>query len=124
MWNVHLIDRVCWQACHDPECRGFRGESMDLPEEVNSEIDEYFLDYELSALNEDKILDNKENDEGEFDDPALEAAMQQLDLSNVAQEKEAEAALDEELAKLNLDDIVGRCYEKSAPLFRRQQSKW
>ncbi|KAL9179272.1 hypothetical protein ACHAXT_008562 [Thalassiosira profunda] len=116
MWNVHLIDRVCWQACHDPECRGFRGESIDLPEECNLEIDEFFLDFELSSLNEKAILDDKENGEGEFDDPALEAALQELDLSRVAKEKEAEAALDDELANIDLDDIVRSCREKKPPL--------
>ena len=120
-WNVHLIDRICWQGCHDPECRGFRGKSIDLPEEVDAEIDEYFLEHELSSLNEDDIiLGNKENEPvdseegcGEFDDPEMEAAMRQLDISGVAREK-ADAALDDELAKLNLSNIVssndrGKC---------------
>lgn len=113
IWNVHLIDRVCWQSCHDPECRGFRGTAIDLPEEVNPEIDEYFLDFELSSLNENEIIvENKENEgaankaNGEFDDPALEAAMCQFDISNFNQDKEDEAALDDELAKLNLSDII------------------
>ncbi|KAL7526860.1 hypothetical protein ACHAXR_001683, partial [Thalassiosira sp. AJA248-18] len=63
IWNVHLIDRIVWQSCHDPECRGFRGRAIDLPEEVNLEIDDFFLDYELSSLNENEIIENKENEQ-------------------------------------------------------------
>ena len=94
MWNVHLFDRVCWQGCHDPECRGFRGQPMDLPEEVNLEIDEYFLDYELASLNENEAKGEK-NDVGEFDDPSLEAAMQTLDISSISstRRQEEETAL-------------------------------
>mmetsp|Transcript_13604 Transcript_13604/g.22226 ORF Transcript_13604/g.22226 Transcript_13604/m.22226 type:complete len:438 (+) Transcript_13604:1-1314(+) len=121
IWNVHLVDRTCWQGCHDPECRGFRGRPIDLPEEVNAEIDEYFMDVELSSLNERDIIGNKENvgavatvppppssreeEDGEFDDPALEAAMCQLDISGVAREK-AEAAFDVELGELDLSGII------------------
>ena len=122
IWNVHLIDRNCWQSCHDPECRGFRGKSIDLPEEVHSEIDEYFLDFELRNLNENEIIDNKENEhspaihDGEFDDPALEDAMRQLDISDVAQEKDADSELDDELAKLNISGIVSSTRVKDNPL--------
>ena len=57
IWNVHLIDRVCWQTCHDPECRGakFRCKPIDLPEDVNMKIDEFFLEHELSMLNEGHV---------------------------------------------------------------------
>ena len=55
IWNIHLVDRVCWQSCYDPDCRGFHGELIDLPTEVNNEIDEYFLDSELSALKDSEI---------------------------------------------------------------------
>jgi hypothetical protein len=136
IWNVHLIDRICWQSCHDPECRGFRGEAVDLPEEVCLEIDEYFLDYELSSLNENDIIEGNESsierggalapgftlpveeghqppppatadDDGEeFDNPALEAAMRQLDIAAVARGNEGDAALDDAIAKLNLSDAV------------------
>lgn len=123
IWNVHLIDRVCWQSCHDPECRGFRGTAIDLPEEVNAEIDEYFLDFELSSLNENEIIIEKKENEGaankangEFDDPALEAEMCRFDISNFNQSKEDEAALDDELAKLNLSDIISSNDGKRKPL--------
>ena len=109
IWNIHLIDRICYQSCHDPECHGFRGEPIDLPEEVNLDIDEYFLECEISTLNEN--VANGQLIDGEFDDPTLEAAMQQLDISNVAPKIETGAdlddeALDDELAKLNLSDII------------------
>lgn len=103
IWNVHLIDRVCWQTCHDPECRAakFRGESIDLPEEVNIEIDEYFLEHELSRLNEGGLIERSSMDKGsisvppnrckvidegyeaDYDDPELELAMLQLNISNM-----------------------------------------
>ncbi len=94
IWNVHLIDRVCWQTCHDPECRGakFRGKPIDLPEDVNMEIDEFFLEHELSTLNEGHVLrsntrneykagsrEEKANDFS-FSDPELEQAMLQLNI--------------------------------------------
>ena len=115
IWNVHLIDRVCYQSCHDPDCRGFRGKPIDLPEEVNLEIEEYFLDYELSSLNENEAIQNKANEQtenaGEFDDPSLDAAMSQLDMSCLPREKRAapasnDQALDDFMAKLSLSDNV------------------
>ncbi len=92
IWNVHLIDRVCWQTCHDPECRGakFRGKPIDLPEDVNMEIGEFFLEHELSTLNEGHVLrSNTKNEAGSreekahdfsFSDPELEQAMLQLNI--------------------------------------------
>lgn len=113
IWNVHLIDRSCYQSCHDPECRRFRGQPIDLPEEVNTEIDEYFLDYELSKLNENVASGQQDDDDGEFDDPVLESAMRQLDIVSVSRTAESsvsevvdDEALDDELANLNLYDIV------------------
>ncbi len=77
---------------HDPECRasGFKGLLRDLPHDVNIEIDEFLLDYELSTLNESSIVKDARNanteskDEGEideFDDASLEEAMGLLDIS-------------------------------------------
>lgn len=91
IWNVHLIDRFCWQSCHDPDCRGFRGEHIGLPEEINNEIDDFFLDMELALLdiNERRAIlektDQGENlcSEQEFDDPILEEAMCKLDISSL-----------------------------------------
>ena len=93
IWNVHLVDRICFQTCHDPDCRAskFRGKSLDLSEEVNAEIDEYFLEHELSKLNEDLVIRSNTNNVDketatrkafdEFDDPDLEQAMAMLQLN-------------------------------------------
>ena len=37
-WNIHLWDWKCWQGCHDPECRGYRGNLITLPDKVNLEM--------------------------------------------------------------------------------------
>ena len=124
IWVVHLIDRVCWQSCHDPECRavGFRGERIDLPEEVNVEIDEYFLDLELSALNESQIIERTDKiskavvleENNDFDDPELEEALRQLNIASVKVKKKNEVELKEEISKnfhggsLPLSDITSR----------------
>jgi hypothetical protein len=95
-WNVNLVDRVCWQGCHDPECGGYRGEPIDLPEDVSAEIDEFYLECELSSLNEDDVVamrddqrtaQQRDDGDGEFDDALLEAAMRQLDLSGICRER-------------------------------------
>lgn len=118
IWNVHLGDRICWQSCHDPECRGYRGEPIDLPEEVNVEIDEYFLEYELSLLIEDEVVESKQDEHATragieaFGESTLDAAMRQLDISHAAQvsggseQSFDDESLDNELAKLNLSDFV------------------
>lgn len=88
IWNVHLIDRVCWQTCHDPECRDakFRGKPIDLPEDVNMEIDEFFLEHEISTLNEGHVIrsntknENKAGSREERFEPELEKAMLQLNM--------------------------------------------
>ena len=92
IWNVHLIDRVCWQTCHDPECRAakFRGKLFDLPEDVNTEIDDFFLEHELSKLNEGNVIRSnsktgnkavsQEERSDDFDDPELEQAMLKLNI--------------------------------------------
>lgn len=101
IWTVHLVDRMCWQICHDPDCRGYRGNPIDLPDEANSEIDEYFLDYELSSLNESEVVHNKENERitpiGQDEDGISSAARE-----NSLDDDE----LDDELARLNLSDIL------------------
>ena len=60
IWNVHLVNRVCWQTCHNPECKEFCKKQIDLPTEVNNEIDKYFLDLELSALKDSEIYKQNE----------------------------------------------------------------
>jgi len=96
IWNIDLLDRVCYQSCHDPECRGYRGDPIDVPWDVNDEIDDYFLDYELSLLNENDVVEKEVirhgtatvvGGTGEFDDSFLEAAMGQLDLNRICNEQ-------------------------------------
>lgn len=59
MWTVDLDRMMCYQICHDPECRamGFRGELVELPCGVQEQIREVLFDYELAALDEQAILD-------------------------------------------------------------------
>ena len=115
-WNVHLGDRICWLGCHDPECKGFRGKSFDLPEEVNIEIDEYFLEYELSLIIEDEVAACKQDDKSsrdgieEYCEP-LEGAMSKLVISPAQGRGDNvhvfdDESLDKELAKLNLSEFV------------------
>ena len=33
-WVVDLGARSCWQACLDPECRGWRGQALGVPLEL------------------------------------------------------------------------------------------
>jgi len=93
IWNVHLVYRVCWQCCHDPDCRGFRGKEIAITStDVNTEIDEYFFTHQQA-------------DENEFNDPELEDAMRNINISNhsekAAEEEEFEDAdLEEALLKL------------------------
>ena len=117
IWNVHLGDRICWQSCHDPDCRGYRGKPFDLPEEVNVEIDEYFLEYELSLLIENDLIECKQEHattEGTeaLLDSTLESAMRQLEICQANHESGSneqtfdDESLDNELAELNLLDLV------------------
>lgn len=118
-WNVHLGDRICWQSCHDPDCRGYRGKPFDLPEEVNVEIDEYFLEYELSLLIENEVIECKQEEHATTEgteallDSTLESAMRQLDICQADHESGGsdeqtfdDESLDNELAELNLLDLV------------------
>lgn len=106
IWNVHLGDRVCWQGCHDPECKGFRGNSLELSEEVNIEIDEYFLEYELSLLIEDEVVACQQDDKS-----LLESEMSKLVISPVQRSGDNvhifdDESLDNELAQINLSELV------------------
>ena len=95
-WNVNLADRVCWQGCHDPECRGYRGDPIDLPDDVNVEIDGFLLEFELSSLSENAVVEMQSTQQtyldgdGEFDDVLLENAMRQLDISSICQGRDRE----------------------------------
>ena len=108
IWNVHLMQKVCWQCCHDPECRGFRGEQIDLTEEINTEIDEYFLDRELSSLCINRQQKSKVSDDtaaqDEFSDPELEEAMRNMQLT--ALERTKNAPKSEEFDVPTLEDAM------------------
>lgn len=79
-----------------------------MPENVNSEIDDFFLDYELSTLNESKIIEGATKkctspasyDVDEFYDAALEEAMGQLDISNIKPVQIGKTEFKEELFNL------------------------
>ena len=89
IWNVHLVNRVCWQSCHDPECRNFRGKSVELPEEIHREIDDFFIDCEIGDLDEADVLRRANkfgvggDDDDEFADSSLDAALGELNLSDI-----------------------------------------
>ena len=104
IWNVHLMQRVCWQCCHDPECRGFRGEQIDLTEEINADIDEYFLDRELSSLCINNQETSKHNEtlaaQDEFSDPELEEVMRNMQLTDSEQAETAPKKEDFEASTL------------------------
>ena len=105
IWNVHLMDRVCWQCCHDPECHGFCGEEIDLPAEVNVEIDEYFLERELSTL----CIDNaqaKTACEEEFDDSTLEPAVCNAQIRVQEHQSAVKAPEEREFDEPTLDEAM------------------
>jgi len=64
MWTVDLERLVCYQTCHDPECRtmGFRGELVVLPRSVEEQVREVLFNYELAALDEQALLDKADRD--------------------------------------------------------------
>ncbi|KAL7515657.1 hypothetical protein ACHAXN_013182 [Cyclotella atomus] len=106
IWNVYLMDRVCWQSCHDPDCRGFRGESIDLPTEIHTEIDEYFLERELSSLNFDNQRDATPTESNEFDDPDLEEGMQNLDIKAAESAAVTEEEFDDPLLEMAMKNLA------------------
>jgi Herpesviridae UL52/UL70 DNA primase len=64
VWNVDLVTHVCYQSCHDPDCRGFRGKVFAVPDELFAtsidDDDDFFGDeaFEaaLASLNVDDIV--------------------------------------------------------------------
>ena len=75
MWTVNLKQKICWQSCHDSECRGFRGNLIKLhniSEDVVDEINEFLFDRELEQLDVDG--------EDEFNDSEIERALGDIDL--------------------------------------------
>jgi len=91
IWNVHLVNRICWQSCHDPECKHFRGEPVELPEEIHREIDDFFIDCEIGDLDEADVLKRADKFgvgkrgvvDDEFADSSLDAALGELNLSDI-----------------------------------------
>ena len=89
MWTVDLNHKMCWQSCHDLDCRGFRGVTVNLndvlPRDALDEIDEFLCDRELEHLDMSQIVNDSVNsgqvvDEGEFDDEDMDKALCALDL--------------------------------------------
>lgn len=60
MWTLDLSNSMCWQGCHDPDCRqaGFRGQSLqlNLTEDVKTEVEDFLLEQEMICLDEKKVL--------------------------------------------------------------------
>lgn len=88
IWNVRIdnSDAVCYQTCHDPECRmmQFRGASKPLPDDVQSEMREYFLDREIAELNVSEIIESARGGPSlSFEDASLDAELSELDLSHI-----------------------------------------
>ena len=98
MWTVDLRFMTCQQTCHDPECRamGFRGEPVDLPQNVQEQVRERLFDYELAALDEQAILEQAKNEMaattvantniGEEISDSFEKALLNLDISGDVKE--------------------------------------
>ena len=73
-WTIDLGNKSCWQQCHDPDCRqgGFRGQpiQLNLPADVSSEVEDFILEQEIAAIDEDEVLKGKMAAESvlDFDD--------------------------------------------------------
>ena len=89
MWTVDLNHKVCWQSCHDLDCRGFRGVVVNLTDvlsqDVVNEIDDFLDDRELEHLDMRQVVNDTVNSgqvvgEGEFDDEDIDKALRALDL--------------------------------------------
>ena len=82
IWNVDLKCKTYWQTCHDPECRSmdFRGTTRQLPDEVATSIDDYFLDQELASIDEERVIQEAAN-KNAFDDTEIDEAMGDIDMS-------------------------------------------
>jgi len=94
MWNVDLQECVCFQTCHDPDCRAlsFRGEVLELPVHVHDEIKEQLFEEELLAvaLRSESQQIPQINPKNLFDDDEFEAALMGLEISD---EKDASHSL-------------------------------
>ena len=89
IWNVRMDNSsgaVCYQTCHDPECRmmHFKGASKPLPDDVQTEMREYFLDREIAELDVNEIIQGNRGDTPlSFEDASLDAELSELDLSHI-----------------------------------------
>jgi hypothetical protein len=88
MWTVDLKNRACWQACHDSDCRGFRGSVVqftDLHEDILAEIDEFLFDRELETLDITQVVAcSQQNGNGEFEDALIDQAIRDIDMHVVS----------------------------------------
>lgn len=87
MWTIDLTHKRCWQSCHDPDCRGFRGSLVrlsDLPEDVCDEVDEFLFDRELVQLDISRVINKSQaENEDEFDDMEMDQALRDLDIPTI-----------------------------------------
>eukprot|EP00956_Cyclotella_meneghiniana_P025623 scaffold53750_cov52-Cyclotella_meneghiniana.AAC.3 len=88
-WSIDCCDKVCWQSCHDLDCRGFRGVVVNLTDflsqDVVDEIDDFLDDRELEHLDMRQVVNDTVSSgqvvgEGEFDDEDIDKALRALDL--------------------------------------------
>ncbi|KAL3773475.1 hypothetical protein ACHAWO_012736 [Cyclotella atomus] len=88
MWTVDLTKRACWQACHDSDCRGFRGSVVqftDLHEDILAEIDEFLFDRELETLDITQVVAcSQQNGNDEFEDALIDQAIRDIDMHVVS----------------------------------------
>lgn len=68
VWNVDLVNHTCYQTCHDPDCRGFKGEMFTIPDEV---------------FETEQPIAEKLNDEDFFGDDEFEEALAALNIDDV-----------------------------------------
>ena len=70
MWTLDLSNRMCWQGCHDPDCRqaGFRGQSIQLKltDDVKTEVEDFLLEQEMICIDEKKVLSKNFASESDF----------------------------------------------------------
>jgi hypothetical protein len=98
MWTVDLRNRACWQACHDFDCRGFRGSAVpltDLHQDVVAEIDEFLFDRELETLDITEITASQQGLNDEFEDALIDQAMRDLYMPVVSPHVEKSSPDDE-----------------------------
>ena len=70
MWNIDLRHLTCWQTCHDPDCRamGFKGNNVNLPEELRVEVSDAVFEQALVAQQEKLLQTQNDRNENSFDE--------------------------------------------------------